>query len=45
MTGVRVSVEPDSDKACFFTYVYKLSRKNMKVEFWPNIPDNIPTYG
>ena len=43
MTGVRVSVETNSVRVCFFTYVYKFSRKNMKVEFWPKIPDNIPT--
>ena len=44
MTGARVSVEPKSDRACFFTYVCQFSRKNIKVEFWPKIPDNIPKY-
>ena len=44
MTGARVSVEPNSDKACFFTYMCQFSRKNIEVEFWPKISDNIPTY-
>ena len=44
MTGARVSVKPNSDRACFFTYVYQFSRKNIKVEFWPKIPGNIPNY-
>ena len=43
MTGARVSVEPKSDRACFFTYVCQFSRKNIKVEFWPKIPGTIPT--
>ena len=44
MTGARVSVETDLDRACFFTYVYQFSRKNIKVEFWPKIPENIPSH-
>ena len=44
MTGARVSVEPNLDRACFFTYVYQFSRKNIKVEFWPKIPGNIPKH-
>ena len=44
MTGARVSVEPNSDKACFFTYVCQFSRKNIEVEFRPKISDNIPIY-
>ena len=43
MTGARVLVEPNSDRACFFTYVYQFSRKNIKVEFWHKIPGNIPS--
>ena len=44
MAGARVSVEPNSDKACFFTRVCQFSRKNIKVEFWPKIPGTIPSY-
>ena len=44
MTGTRVSVKPNSDRACFFTYVYKFSSKNINVEFWPENPGNIPTH-
>ena len=44
LTGVRVSVEPKSDRAHFFTYGYKFSGKNINVEFLLKIPGNIPTY-
>ena len=45
MTRARVSVEPNSDKACFLHMCANFQeKKNIKVESWTKILDNIPRY-